>query len=162
MVFHVSIYQATDKGGAILVVSSLLWKEDQHFAVSCCTQKWMNYGVEESSGPLFFKLLLDQVTTTSEANLNLLQFIIKTYNIKKSIALVKTLTKWYCDVQMNPQQTFDSQRQRRTAKRLNLWPSPNPAKYQYRYLQLFIWEHRETIDNNRNPEICESKLCAER
>ena len=45
---------------------------------------WMEHPIESRGGPLFLKLLLDQVTTTSEANLKALVFIIETYKIKVS------------------------------------------------------------------------------
>ena len=44
--------------------------------------KMMDYDPDARGGPLFLKLLLDQVTTTSEANLASLILIIDTYKIK--------------------------------------------------------------------------------
>eukprot|EP00536_Pseudo-nitzschia_multiseries_P012355 jgi/Psemu1/290231/fgenesh1_pg.468_\ len=44
--------------------------------------KWMNYEPCEQGGPLFLKLLLDEVRTTGEANLRSLIHILEAYNIK--------------------------------------------------------------------------------
>jgi hypothetical protein len=46
--------------------------------------KMMKYEADETGGPLFLKLLLEQVTTTSEANLKTLIHTIETYKIKTS------------------------------------------------------------------------------
>lgn len=44
----------------------------------------MSYPSDEQGGPLFLKLLLDRVTTTSQANLAALKHIVETYRIKIS------------------------------------------------------------------------------
>jgi hypothetical protein len=44
----------------------------------------MNYPSDEQGGPLFLKLLLDRVTTTSQANLAALKHIVDSYRIKTS------------------------------------------------------------------------------
>ena len=58
----------------------------------------MDYDHDARVGPLFLKLLLDQVTTTSETNLTSLILIIDTYKIKRTyigevISKVKSIFK---------------------------------------------------------------------
>ena len=73
-----------------LIQEDLLWsysyyeKNVDETLYATVHSKWMSYSPEERGGPLFLKLLLDQVTTTSESNLKALIEIVETYQIKTS------------------------------------------------------------------------------
>ena len=73
-----------------LIREDLLWatsyyeKNVETALYNTVHSKWMESSRDERGGPLFLKLLLNQVTTTSEANIKALTHIIETYSIKAS------------------------------------------------------------------------------